>query len=58
MGIIDRASVLIGLIIYVGVKEITDWFNAANISEVKPYDGVELSRKNTSSVDASFASGK
>ena len=39
-------------------ENITDWFNAANLTDDKEYVGVILTKKNTTQIEVSFTSGK
>ena len=50
--------VLPGLAVIVSNVNITDWFNAANLTDDKEYVGVILTKKNTTQIEVSFTSGK
>ena len=43
---------------FVANENVTDWFNAANVTDEEDYTEVTLSKKNATQLEVSFRSGK
>ena len=53
------ANVVVGLVVVLGYTNITDWFNAANLSEFfTAYADIIVRKKNNIQIEINFKSGK
>ena len=51
-------SCYLGLAVFVGGLNETDWFSAANLTDEKEFDNVTLTKKNVTQIEVSYKSSK
>ena len=47
-----------GLAVFVDTVNVTDWFNAANLTDEEEHRGVTLTKTNTTQIEVSFKSSE